>query len=281
MKKILLPTDFSDNAWNAIFTALKLYADVKCQFYIVHAYEPKAINLLGRKTQQRLGVIYDSLSQYSEQELEKVIGYLDQNHSNANHRFESISKSETLEEAIAEIITELDIDLVVMGTQGASDVKEVFMGSNTVNVLKKVKNCPVLVVPSTYNFRQLHKVAFPTDFIRTYEKYELMPLTELVSLWKAQIEVLHVGIEFVLNDAQLSNRKNLEHRFSSVNYSYTNVPFEGSVSKSVEKYVLQNEVDFMAMIRHHHTFWEKVIGAPVVKKIAFHSKVPVLMLPEH
>ncbi len=65
MKKILLPTDFSDNAWNAIFTTLKLYADQECKFYVLHAYEPKMLNLLGKKGQLRLGVIYDSLSQYS------------------------------------------------------------------------------------------------------------------------------------------------------------------------------------------------------------------------
>ncbi|NNE78443.1 MAG: universal stress protein, partial [Pricia sp.] len=100
MKKILLPTDFSDNAWNAIFTAVKLYANVECIFYLLHAYEPNALNLLGRKSQKRLGTIYDSLSQYSEQELNKVLEYLNKNHTNPNHIFETVSKSETLTEAV-------------------------------------------------------------------------------------------------------------------------------------------------------------------------------------
>lgn len=281
MKKILLPTDFSDNAWNGIFTALKLYANVRCKFYILHAYEPKMMNLLGRKSQQRLGVVYDSLSQYSEQELKKILTYLKKNHANTNHIFESISKSDTLEDATAALILNEDIDLIVMGTQGASGAKEVFMGSNTVKVLRTIKNCPVLVVPSDYDFQKMDKVAFPTDFTRTYEKFELLPLTELVTLWGAHIQILHVALEFVLSDTQLANRKILEDRLSNVGFSFHNLMFEGSVSESVAKYTSDNRVDLMAMIRYHHTFWEKIIGEPVVKKIAFHSKVPVLMLAEH
>jgi nucleotide-binding universal stress UspA family protein len=280
MKKILLPTDFSDNAWNAIFTAVKLYADVECQFFILHAYEPNALNKLGRKGQQRLGIIYDSLSQYSTQELKKNSEYLNKNHSNPKHSFETFSKSATLEEAVLEIVSIEDIDLVAMGTQGATGAKKIFMGSNTVKVLKRIKNCPILVVPSGYNFQNLKTLIFPTDLSRTYEKFELLPLTDLAKRWKAKIEILHVAVEFVLNDTQKTNRKILEDRLSTLNYSFQNVEFEGDISNSVQKYVSENDADLMAMIRYHHTFWEKVIGEPVVKKIAFHTKVPVLMLPE-
>ncbi len=280
MKKILLPTDFSDNAWNAIFTAIKLYANVDCQFYLLHAYEPQTLNMLGRKNQQRLGTIYDSLSQYSKQELGKVLTYLKENHHSPRHSFETFSKSETFVEAVQEIVSVWDIDTVVMGTQGATGAKEIFMGSNTVKVLKKVKNCPVLVVPSGYNFQNLKTLVFPTDYTRTYEKFELLPITELAEHWKAQIQILHVAVEFVLNDTQKANRDILEQRLGNLNFSYSNVTFDGNVAHSVQKFVSQNNADLMAMIRYHHTFWEKVIGGPVVKKIAFHSNIPVLMLPE-
>ena len=281
MKKILLPTDFSDNAWNAIFTAVKYYAQQKCHFYLLHAYEPNALNMLGRKGQQRLGAIYDSLSQYSVNELNKTLAYLHKNHCNTNHSFETVSKSATLEVAVEESLVTKDIDLVVMGTQGATGAKEIFMGSNTVKVLKKIKKCPVLVVPSGYNFQTLKTLVFPTDFTRTYEKFELLPMTELATIWVASIQILHVAVEFLLNETQKANRNILKKRLSTLNYSFKNVAFEGNIAESVEKYVSKNEVDLMVMIRHQHSFWEKVIGEPIVKKIAFHSKVPVLMLPEH
>jgi nucleotide-binding universal stress UspA family protein len=280
MKKIVLPTDFSDNSWNAIFTAVKLYKDVSCHFYLLHAYEPNSLNLLGKKGQQRLGVIYDSLSQYSTQELEKVKAYLNEHHSNTKHIFETISISETLEEAIENITRKQDIDVILMGTQGVTGAKEVFMGSSTVKVIKKVKSTPIIAVPSDFNFQQLKTVVFPTDFTRFFEKYELLPLTELAKLWKSKIDILHVSVEYILNETQESNKNILEERINGVPFSYHNVPFMGNISKSVQNYLTENTADLMALIRYHHSFWEKIIGEPVIKKIAFHSTVPVLMLPE-
>ncbi len=280
MKKIVLPTDFSDNAWNAIFTAVKLYKDVSCHFYLLHAYEPSSLNLLGKKGQQRLGVIYDSLSQYSIQELEKVKEYLNEHHSNSKHIFETISISETLEEAIENITRKQDIDVILMGTQGVTGAKEVFMGSSTVKVIKKVKSTPIIAVPSDFNFQRLKTVVFPTDFTRFFEKFELLPLTELAKLWKSKVDILHVSVEYVLNETQKSNKNILEERINGIPFTYHNVPFMGNISKSVQNYLTENTADLMALIRYHHSFWEKIIGEPVIKKIAFHSTIPVLMLPE-
>ncbi|MCM4163427.1 MULTISPECIES: universal stress protein [unclassified Arenibacter] len=280
MKKILLPTDFSANAWNAIFTALKLYTDVKCKFFLLHAFEPKAMNMLGRKSQQRLGVIYDSLAQYSAQELDKILSYMNQNHPNPNHSFESISRSATLEESVLELVSVRDIDLVIMGTQGATGAKEIFMGSNTVKVLKQLKNISIIVVPSAFNFQKLKTLVFPTDYTRKHEKFELLPVMELSKLWNTAIQVIHLGEEFVLTDVQKTNMKILEERLAGSNYSLHKLGMETNIAKSIEQYVNDTRADLLAMVRYRHTFWEKIMGEPVIKKVAFHSMVPVLFLPE-
>src|SRR5690606_4326761 len=150
------------------------------------------------------------------------------------------------------IVSTKDVDLIVMGTQGATGAKEIFMGSNTVKILKKIKNCPVLVVPSNYNFQRLKTLAFPTDSSRTYKKFELTPLTELAALWKAEVQILYVAVEFILNDSQESNKKILGERLAGLNYYFQNVEFERNISTSIEKYLAENKVDFMALIRYHH-----------------------------
>lgn len=281
MKKILLPTDFSDNAWNAIFNAIKIYAGMECTFYLLHAYIPHTVNMLAGKSQQRLGIIYDSLSEYSNQELNKLLEYLNKNHLSPNHTFEGISQSAHLELAIQETISTHDIDLVVMGTQGATSASEVFMGSNTVRVLKKIKSHPVLVVPSEYSFQKLNSLVFLTDFTKSYHKFELFPVTELAGLWQASIKVLYIAGEFLLNQDQTANRKILEDRLLTHEYSFKNVNFVENISTSIALYLKENKAEIMALIRHHHSFWDKIIKEPVVKKIAFHSKIPVLMLREH
>ncbi len=47
MKTILLPTDYSKNAWNALFTALKLFQNEDCRFLLLNTYEPNLVNVLG------------------------------------------------------------------------------------------------------------------------------------------------------------------------------------------------------------------------------------------
>lgn len=280
MKNIILPTDFSNNSWNAIFTALKINHDVSCQFYILHAYEPNTLNMLGEKNQKRLGIIYDSLSEYSRLELEKVMAYLKKNYHNPKHHFETFSKSNTLLDAIAHIVSENDIDLICMGTQGATGAKQVFMGSNTVKVLKKISNCPILAVPEDHDFKSLKSLAFPTDFTKKYEKHQLSPLIELVSLWKTKIQVVHVAVEFVLNEEQLTNQRLLKERLQDSDLIFYTIDFEAGISHALEKFIAKTQIDMMALIRYQHTFWEKVIGETVVKKMTFHTKVPLLILPE-
>ncbi len=280
MKNILLPTDFSDNTWNAIFTAVKLYAKETCKFYLLHAYTPKALNMLGSKSQLRLGVIYDSLSEYSRQELDKVMDYMHENHHNPKHSFEAISKSDTLEGAIAELIAEKDFHLVCMGTQGATGAKHVFIGSNTVKVLKKINSCPILAVPDNFNFQSLKSMVFSTDFSKKYKKSQLMPMIELASLWKTNIQIVHVAVEFALNDQQILHQKLLKESLEGLEVMFYNVGFEANIAHTLEKFIEKVEVQMIAMIRYHHTFWEKFIGEPVVKKMTFHTKIPLLVLPE-
>lgn len=280
MMKIVLTTDFSDNAWNGIFNTIKLYANTPCRIYIVNAYEPNELNFLDKSSQQRLGGLYDSLAKNSKQELDKVIDYLNKNNNNPNHSFEIISKRGNLIEVLKEIVHTNDIDLIAMGTQGATGAQGIFIGSSTVKVLKMIKDCPILMIPSDYSFQRLKTLVFPTDYNRTYEKYELLPVVHLVSLWNAKIHLLLVSNESILSDTQKANIKILEERFAALKYAYHHTPFEKSLSSSIEKFIIKNEIDIMAMIRNHHTFWEKIIREPVIKKTAFNSPIPVLMLPE-
>jgi nucleotide-binding universal stress UspA family protein len=280
MKQILLPTDFSDNAWNALFTALKLYADVPCHFYLLNAHEPGIANLLGDKGKQRLAVIYDSMKEYSNQELNKVLDYLKKNHRNSKHTFEKISRTDDLVSAIQEILLKKDMDMIIMGTKGATGAKEVFMGSNTVKVIKAIRNRPVMAIPESYDFQILGKVIFPTDFTQFFEPFELSPLVELTLLWKAHIAVFQVALEFQLSDSQKMNKTLLDKRLADTNHSFHEVKMKEDITKGIQDFAKEKEAGMIALIHYGHTFLEKLTREPVVKKVAFHSKIPLLVLPE-
>jgi nucleotide-binding universal stress UspA family protein len=280
MKNILLPTDFSDNAWNAIFTGLKMFQTVDCNFILLNTYEPKLANLMGNKSKERLGVIYDSLSENSKLQLDKTMQYLHENHSRSNHKFESVSISNDIEHTINQMVVDRDIDLIVMGTKGATGAKEVFMGSNTVKVIKKVRKCPIIAVPHNYDFKALKSVVFPTDFTHPYSKSELKPLIDVVGLWNAEIAILQIAQEYELHDEQKRNLKQLSNRLQDVKHSFHKVDMWNNVAEATNKFTGENDMDLIALIHYPHTFMEKLTREPVIRKIGFHAKVPLMVLPD-
>ncbi len=281
MKHIVLPTDFSKNSWNAIFTALKMFATTESQFTLLHAYEPKGGDLLGEKTKQRLGVLYDSMEGYSQQELDKILAYLEEHHSNDKHRFETLSVQDDLEEALEGLLNKSEADLIVMGTQGASGTKGIFLGSNTVKVIKKIRNRPILVVPEAFNFQSLKKVVFPTDYSRPHESGEMLPLREILLSWKAALLVFYLAQEFELNETQLAVKALLGKRLEGIRHSFHEVVRTAPIAEAIADFAEEEGAGMIALVHYPHTFMEKLTREPVVKKISFRTQLPLLVLPDH
>jgi nucleotide-binding universal stress UspA family protein len=275
MKKILLPTDFSDNAWSAIVYALKLYAKQKCTFYFLNSYETE-FSTMSNMSNKLLNIMKDTATK----ELLELKRMARIANANENHNFEIILSSENIVDAINRAIKIHSIDIVAMGTKGASKVKEIFFGSNTVKVLKKVKSCPVLVVPDEFNFVEPIQIAFPTDYNRLYDDNELNPLKKLASLYNSKIRILHIEVEQKLSDKQENNIRLLDENLVNFEHSFHWMPDYDKKAKVIQDFIEELGIHILAMVSNRHSFIEKIINEPVVKIIGFHPKVPFLLIPE-
>ncbi|WP_190811015.1 universal stress protein [Flagellimonas sp. S3867] len=280
MKNILLPTDFSDNSWNAIFFALKLFKDVSCRFFVLNTYTPDQKNVMGARTYVRTGMIIDALAESSQGGLKKIENYLEENHKNPLHAFEFVSLKGDVDHVLKGYQRQKDADYIIMGTLGATGAKEVFMGTNSVRVLKSVRECPIILVPKEYNFQQLECIVFPTDFSRFYDKYELTPLIELAKLTNAKCKILYLTQEFDKNEVQQQNQKILQDRLSELDIEFHDVEFSSKLAKSINAFAAEERADLITIIHYQHTFFEKLTREPVVKRVAFHSQVPLMILPD-
>ena len=280
MKTVLLPTDFSKNAWNAIFTALKLFYDLQCKFLLINTYEPELTNVLGDHGEKRLGSIYQSMEEESRKKMDEMLEYLREHHKNPRHEFKTLLRPGDLIGEVRERIKKKPVDLIVMGTQGATGADRVFLGSNTVRMLKTVKNKPVLVVPGTYDFQRLDQVIFPTDYTHYYEPYELQVLLDLLKVWKSTLHVAYAAREFKLKPGQESNKKLLETRLKGVKVRFEEIPLEDNLSEAISDFGEAIRADMIVLMRHKHSFLENLTREKVVKRIAFDSKLPLLILPQ-
>jgi len=281
MQKILIPTDFSENAWNAIDYAMQLFRNRRCTFYLLNTYTP-VIPSSRFMAKMIDGVrIVDAVRENSEQGLNKTIKRIQTKYGNPNHSFETISSFNLLVEEVKDIVETFGINLVVTGTKGASGVDEVFMGSNTVRIIKSVRKCPVLAIPYHFEYITPTEIAFATDFNRFYTTSELEPLLDMAKMFNATIRIVHVqyGIK-ALTELQQFNLNMLRRYLNNVEHYVHTVSELNSVSHTLETFSKELGIHLLAMLNYQHSYMEKMTREPIIKRTAFHTQIPLLVIPE-
>lgn len=276
MKKILLPTDFSENAYNAAKYAVQLFSAEECTFYLLNTYTPVLYDneyLVYSSTQPTLTEIYRDKSL---QGLERLLRRIKRNFKNEKHHFEKISSFNLLNDEIKELVVEKEIDLIVMGTKGATGAEEILFGTHTVHAIKKAR-CPLLAIPSHFEYKAPKNILLPTDYEAEIPKL-LGILMEIAKEHSSRINILHVYFGVNLNSTQTSRKRALGRAFKEIDHHFHSVT-EKSVTRAIYDFQEENEIDMLAMVNNKHSFFENLLFTPVVNEIGFNVKVPFLVIP--
>lgn len=275
-RNILLPTDFSANAWSAAQYAMELYSEEECTFYFINSYTPPHSSTTGSMT----GKLADVLKENSQRDLNTFKAKAENENHNTKHLFEIIATSEEMVPAINRAVKSYGIHLVIMGTKGASGVNKYFMGSNTVKMLQNLKFCPILAVPEHVDFYIPKHIAFPTDFNRNYEDSEINPILDFADLFNAHIHVLHINVEQELTDSQEHNKKMLQSYLQNFSHTFHWMPKYDTTSDEINDFIKDVNIDVLAMVNYKHSFIESITKEPIIKKIGFKPTVPFLVIPQ-
>lgn len=277
-KKILLPTDFSKNALNAVRYALDLYADENCTFYFLNVYQVNGFSIDGSAYRPEPGQgSYEIEKRQSEEAFEKLMQMLRLHSEIPNHSYETISTYNTLFDATKDIIAKKDIDLIIMGTQGLTGSRTVIFGTNTVTIMEGITECPVLAIPAKFGFKPPKEIVFPTDYKSTFKRRELQYIIDIAQLHRGFIRILHVKKSKKLTEAQQENKDLLASIFTDVQHSFhelEDIPIRAGINTFIES----RDSHMVAFIDHNRNFFSKIVSKPLVKELGYHSKVPVLVL---
>lgn len=281
MKNILIPTDFSENAWNAARYAIELFKNEKCIFHLLNVYTPAIASSRFMAANLEGAAFEDGAHLHSERGLKTWVQRIKEMDANPDHHYKTISSFSFLVDEIKETVENHNINLIVTGTKGASGMEEVFMGSNTVRMIKSIKNCPVLAVPQDFNFVTPSEIAFATDFNRFYAQAELAPLIDMANAFDAAIRIVHVQYEIkALTELQQFNLGMLRKYLKNVEHYVHTVSALNSVSKTLETFTNELDIHLLAMLNYQHSYLERMTREPVVKRVAFHTQIPLLVIPE-
>ncbi|WP_179374271.1 universal stress protein [Winogradskyella wichelsiae] len=272
-KNILLPTDFSDNAWSAALYAIKLYANEQCTFHFLHSTKMKASSM-SNISNKLISVLVEN----AEKDLGQLKAKVEKEYANENHTFKVFLSTNLLHNSIEVLVEKEAIDIIVIGTKGATLAKEIMFGSNTVNVIKQIKKCPVLVIPNEYKYIQPEEIAFPTDYNRPYGE-ELSALKDLADLYNSKIRIVHINTEEAISKTQKQNlallKIGLDHNDSIFHW----MPNCDKKEKAINDFIKELKINILVMINYKHSFLENLVKEPVIKNIGFHPTIPFLVIP--
>jgi len=278
MKKILLPTDFSDNAQNAIDYALHLYKNEACKFYLLNTYTPIIYNYDYRMSAGGyLGDVSDIIRDNSKEKLQEIEKGLKEKFDNPKFQFEIISSFNLLTDEIKDLVNTHNIDLIVMGTKGASGTKEVLFGTNTIHVIQKTK-CAVLAIPDGYFFEEPKDILFPTDYRIDYSDKHLRNLKTIAKLFNSKVHVLNVSHGTELNEKEEKNKDKLNESLTDFNDAYYRV-HDQEIPEAITEFQKSTYIQLLMMINNKHSFFENLFFKPVINQIGFHLNVPFLVIP--
>jgi nucleotide-binding universal stress UspA family protein len=165
-----------------------------------------------------------------------------------------------------------------MGTQGATGLGKLFLGSITYSVIKQTE-IPVLAIPSEYVFKTIDKIVFATDYEGISNKKTLTPLFDLANIFDAKVLMFHAieakePIAAYIEELQVwKTEKNFHH----VKHTNSIATCE-DVTQGIMEFADENDASIIAMIPHSYNFFTNLIHKSKTKEIALESKVPLLVL---
>lgn len=274
MKTILVPTDFSEIASNAINYAAELAQYTKSKLLLFHAYY---VPMMVTEVPFVLTSEEIQLEEKSNEQMKFIVEGLQKKFEN-KLEIESLSLAGFTSDGIVDIAKDKNCDLIVMGIRGADGSSKI-LGRNTVDVIKQAQST-VLVIPDKVKFQKIDKIVFAFDYNVVKNNSVFKPLTELAALFNSEVMIFNIEDSRIqpTTEKALEGIK-LEHAFESLKHTYWFSEHENIVD-AIQEFSLKNQAVMITMIRRSHNLFHQILTKSNTKQMALYSQFPLLILHE-
>jgi len=276
--RILLPTDFSKNSWNAIQYAIKLFEEKTCAFYILHAYT-KETHGLDSLTLLDPDEAFNKMSEIrSKQGLGNILVQLSKLKKNDLHSFHVVSESTLLLNAVKSLHKKLQFNMIVMGAKGIGNKKVESYGQSTLDILKNLRKCPVLVVPTEANLDQPREIVLTTNFNTNIKISELKYLVAIAQLSNASIQVLSLTQPSKLSFSQKRNKVLIRKHLKDVSHNF-NTLRNVKMAIALSCFIAIRQSNMITYVDKKPSLWQRLgFGKLSLNKLGYYADIPVLAL---
>lgn len=275
MKNILLPTDFSKNSKNAIKYALKFFEGEKCTFHVLNSQKPSGYITADVLYGAPGTSVYEGILNDNKKELEKTVQYCQSISEGEDFTFIPKIDFDNIVDAVNQAVALNNIELIIMGSNGATGAAEVIFGSNTLKIIRNVDS-PVLIVPEAYTFEKINAILLSLNYQYDVANKSFNIISEILKKNNASLKILEIEEE----DMELSSQRNhTEEVFKEIGferYSIKNIP----ASMAINAFEQLIPVQLHALIVERKSFFDRFIFGSETSKINYGSLVPLLVLHE-
>lgn len=276
MRKVLVPTDFSENAMNAIKYACQIFKYETSEFFIVHTYADEVYRKDVVNDRSLLNELKETVFQKSEEQLKKTQAEVTAYSPNPKHSYTYISAFGTLVDEVNHIVSKENMDIVVMATRGQTNNRSITFGSNTLQVLKYV-DCPVLAIPENYTYHPPKEVLFPTNYLVPYKRRELKLLCDMTGSFRSTIHLLYIDPIRRLSLRQEDNQQFLKECLKKPKLVFETTP-EKDKTMAISKYIVHKQIDMLVIVNSRHSYIEDMLYQSTIDKLGLHVKIPFLVM---
>lgn len=270
MATILIPTDFSDNALNAALYAMRLFGPDDYDYTVLNCYDMPVYGEFA------MANIMDRLAVDSREDMVHFLARLKDAIANDAYKITTQSKAGQLQRVLVSYRNGSSVpDLVVMGTQGASGLKEVLMGSNTADVIKN-SGLPVLMVPENGEYKGIKRILLADDG-EEMDKKTLEPLVNILHRTNAELIVTRVANEKTVGDP--IGLSGSAFQIAMKDIPYTTIQLQnGDVEKALSDEIENSNADLAVVAHRKRGIFDRFFHRSTSAKLAMHTHVPLMVL---
>lgn len=266
MAHILLPTDFSDTSFKAATFAFDVYGTAGNKYTLVHSFlQPAFDNAMLPRIGDSMRIEAVNDLRRFERKCRKYAGKV---------LLARKASPFQLTDVLNELVEEKAADLIVMGTQGEGNYG--LVGSNTTAVVRGAM-APVITVPSEWVPAPVGRIMLAYDG-GSLDRYTLDPLIDVARRANAEVVLAHVRDNIVTFDTRV-DRKQVAELLGGIPHKFVTVQGD-EVSDTINDLARTGRIQLIAVIHRQRGFWEGLFHASKAKRMALHTTVPLLVLPE-
>jgi len=271
MKRIICLIDFSETSLNALEFATNLCQNLKSELTLAYIFTETEFNKIINRDE------IGDLSSLKDEALEKmkaIASGIDKTRKQSGlSPIKCVIESGQFNEKVLDLISSQQADLIVMGTDGAGNIIESWLGSSSTQIVE-LSDVPVLIVPFTAQFSSLNSIVFASNFDEE-ELASLDQLTEIADSCNSALTVLHLYRNGHQPNLELEEKMKAKIGNSKANLISRH--YDGDMTLAIDHYMNENDSDLLALVKTERNFIERLFNPGLTRRMTYLVKYPLLV----